>query len=203
MCWVTRTELYTIHHRIHCCRIISSLHSTHLLLSAWLEVRGTGGAWNSDCGWLSCFRWYGEMWLPCKLLLITIGFQWSKQLHGCHISPPTRLVLWRDAATSKLFASLKSYGNQQQVWWSPHLAISSFDRMRRDTTMKLFVADYHRISMEQTTASWSTLSSSSLIWISKSLICIYKSLICMYVQYVPQMRPNETKCDYRITSLIF
>lgn len=39
ICWVTRIELYTIHHRIHCCRIISSLHSTRLLLSASPEVQ--------------------------------------------------------------------------------------------------------------------------------------------------------------------
>ena len=31
MCWVTRTEWYASRHRIHCCRIISSMHSTHLL----------------------------------------------------------------------------------------------------------------------------------------------------------------------------
>jgi hypothetical protein len=36
-CWVTRTELYASRHRIHCCRIFPSVHSTPRLLSACLQ----------------------------------------------------------------------------------------------------------------------------------------------------------------------
>jgi len=71
MCWVTRTELYAIHHRIHCCRIISSLHSTHLLLLVSPEVRrldSMRGVWD-------------QLWRSNNSMLIAIGFQCSFDFH--------------------------------------------------------------------------------------------------------------------------
>ena len=64
MCRVARTEIYAIHHRIHCCRIISSLHSTRLLLSPeyrvdWRCVPPIGGAFDRF--------WSVQWWVPTTI----------------------------------------------------------------------------------------------------------------------------------------
>jgi hypothetical protein len=120
MCWVTRTELLTIHHRIHCCRIISSLHSTHLLLSACLSMRG---AWDQLWRWSNSgpkhirFLWR-QVLLHCRvsddIMMIWLVVMLKQFNADCH---RVSMELWFASASALSTTSSSSTTTKEVLYW--------------------------------------------------------------------------------------